>query len=68
MICARVSAAREAKDASSWTRFGGPDVAGCASATMRRITMATAIVMQIQKPVRSQRGKILAAGTEAIAG
>src|SRR5882724_10218753 len=56
--CASVSAAYEAKIASKAAICGGADFDGDASATTRRITTATAITVQIQNPIRSQRGKI----------
>src|SRR2546423_4972357 len=55
MICAKVRAACEANATSSWANCGGADCGGCASATTRRSTTATAMTMHIQKPMRSQR-------------
>src|SRR5271165_741739 len=51
---ARVSAAWEAKKASRAASGGGAERGGNASAKIRRMTTATAMAVQIQKPMRSQ--------------
>src|SRR5579862_15682 len=58
MMWARVSAAWEAKASSRAAICGGPPRAGEARAKRRRRTTATAMTVQIQKPIRSQRGDL----------